>query len=340
MVAALVPFTLVGLARILAALQHSYKQGTCIETGEEVAIKLEHVSIDPSLLEEEVRTYQSLYGGPGIPKVHALEFECEYRAMIFDLLGPSLEDLFNFCSRKFSLKTVLMLADQLIDRLSYIHGMDVIHRDIKPDNFLMGVGKLGNQVYVTDLGLSTESRDFQLKDVDDPADAQVEEFDDPADVQLEDVDIPARKPNLIGTAYYASINGHLGVGKFVLHLFVSFRLLTFKVQHFCDDLESLGYMLIYFILGSLPWKGLKAANKKEEAEMILERKRTISTQDLCKGLPQEFAAYFDYIRSLPQKAKPDYSFLRKRFRDLFTREGFEYDNVYDWTILKYLIANQ
>ncbi|KAL8784706.1 MAG: hypothetical protein Q9213_003802 [Squamulea squamosa] len=201
----------------------------------------------------------------------------------------------------FSLKTVLMLADQLIDRLSYIHLKDVLHRDIKPENFLMGVGKLGNQVYVTDLGLATEPGDVQVKDISDPN----------------------QKLNLIGTAYYASINGHLGV-----------------VQSYCDDLESLGYMLVHFKLGSLPWKGLKAANKKEKAAIILERKRAISTQDLCEGLPDEFRAYFDYIRALPANEKPNYSFLRKNFHDLFTRHGFEYDNVYDWTILKYLIANQ
>ncbi|KAL8773208.1 MAG: hypothetical protein Q9209_001884 [Squamulea sp. 1 TL-2023] len=274
---------------------------TCIKTGEEVAIKLEYVSIYPSLLEGEFDTYRSLAGGPGIPNVRGMEEECDFRAMIFDLLGPSLEDLFNFCRRKFSLKTVLMLADQLLDRLSHIHLKDVIHRDIKPENFLMGVKKLGNQVYVTDLGLATEPGDVQVKDISDPN----------------------QKLNLIGTAYYASINGHLGV-----------------MQSYCDDLESLGYMLVHFMLGSLPWKGLKAANKKEKAAMILERKRAISTQDLCEGLPKEFRAYFDYTRALPADEKPNYSFLRKNFQDLFVREGFEYDNVYDWTILKYLIANQ
>ncbi|KAL8808338.1 MAG: hypothetical protein Q9182_000158 [Xanthomendoza sp. 2 TL-2023] len=275
--------------------------GTSIETGEEVAIKLEHVTIDPSFLEDEVSAYEKLAGGPGIAKVHSLEWECEYRAMIFELLGPSLEDLFNFCDRKFSLKTVLMLVDQLLDRLDYIHSKGLIHRDIKPDNILMGVGKLGNQVYVTDLGLMIEPQGGPSDTVNDPT----------------------WKPRLIGTAHYASIDGHLGVA-----------------QCFGDDLESLGYMLVYFISGSLPWSGLKIKDKKEEAEMILKQKRAISTHDLCEGLPMEFVSYFDYIRSLPFNEKPDYAFLRKNFHKLFTREGFEYDNVYDWTILKYLIAKE
>ena len=83
--------------------------------------------------------------------------------MVFDLLGPSLEDLFNLCRRKFSLKTVLMLADQLIRRLEYIYSKWVLHPDVKPENFLMGVGKHGNQVFVTDLGLATERRDALVK---------------------------------------------------------------------------------------------------------------------------------------------------------------------------------
>ena len=122
-------------------------------------VGIEHVSIDPSLLKGEADTYRSLSGGAGIPQVYAYETECEYNAMVFNLLGPSLEDLFNFCGRKFSLKTVLMLADQLILRLRYIYSKSVIYRDIKPENFLIGVGKHGSQVYVTDLGLATERRD-------------------------------------------------------------------------------------------------------------------------------------------------------------------------------------
>ena len=112
-----------------------------MNTGEEVAIKIEHKSIDPSLLKQEVKLYESLAGGVGIPTVYWFLWENNYCAMVFELLGPSLEDLFNYCDRQFSLKTVLMMADQLISRLQYIHSKNVIHRDIKPENFLMGTGK-------------------------------------------------------------------------------------------------------------------------------------------------------------------------------------------------------
>ena len=166
-------------------------QGTHVDSGDEIAIKLEHISVDPSLLEQEAEIYRSLCGGVGIPRVHAYVTECEYNAMVFDLLGPSLEDLFNFCSREFSLKTVLMLVDQLICRLQYIHSHGIIHRDIKPENCLMGVRKQGNQVYVTDLGLATERR------------AAHENANSGRSLH----------PKLLGTARFASINGHLGTGK-------------------------------------------------------------------------------------------------------------------------------
>lgn len=105
-------------------------------------------------------------------------------------------------------------------------------------------------------------------------------------------------------------------------------------------MESLGYVILYFIRGSLPWQGLKATSKKQKSELILEKKETITTKDLCDGLPKAFAAYFDYVRSLGFEDKPRYSYLRRIFSDLFIREGFEYDHVFDWTILKYLIATR
>lgn len=101
-----------------------------------------------------------------------------------------------------------------------------------------------------------------------------------------------------------------------------------------DDLESLGYILVYFCRGQLPWQGIRARTKKEKYDKIMEKKMTTPADALCRGLHQEFAIYLNYVRSLRFDDKPDYSYLRKLFRDLFVREGFQYDYVFDWTIRK------
>ena len=98
---------------------------------------------------------------------------------------------------------------------------------------------------------------------------------------------------------------------------------------------SLGYVMLYFCRGSLPWQGLKAATKKQNYDRIMEKKMTTPTEVLCRGFPNEFAIYLNYTRSLRFDDKPDYSYLRKIFRDLFVREGFQYDYVFDWTVYKY-----
>ncbi|KAL2186167.1 kinase-like protein [Thermothelomyces heterothallicus CBS 203.75] len=263
--------------------------GTDLELGEEVAIKLTHVRDNPEVLQSEKETYEALSGAVGIPQVRWFGQECDYYALIYDLLGPSLEHLFNYCGRKFSLKTILLIADQAISRIQYIHSKGFLHRDIKPDNFLMGIGKQGNTLYTIDFGLAKE-----FSDVERHKNAE---------------GLP-----LGGTTRYASINNHNG-----------------RQQSWGDDLESLGYVFVYFARGSLPWQGLKAAADEKEKK-IKEKKESLSGEALCDGfLPREFATYIDYTRSLGFHDRPDYSYLRGLFRHLFHAKGFKHDNVFDWT---------
>ncbi|KAL9242101.1 hypothetical protein vseg_016136 [Gypsophila vaccaria] len=270
--------------------------GKNVQNEEEVAIKLENAKTKHPQLCYESKLYRIFQGGTGIPNVRWYGIYGEYNALVMDLLGPSLEDLFNFCGRKFSLKTVLMLADQMIRRIEFIHCKSFLHRDIKPDNFLMGLRKRANQVYSIDFGLAKKYRD--------PTTRQ---------------HIPYREnKSLTGTARYASMNTHLGIE-----------------QSRRDDLESLGYVLMYFLRGSLPWQGLKAGTKKQKYEKISEKKVNTTIEVLCRGYPTEFASYFHYCRSLRFDDKPDYSYLKRIFNDLFIREGFQLDYLFDWTILDY-----
>jgi serine/threonine protein kinase len=159
----------------------------------------------------------------------------------------------------------------------------------------MGLGKEANVVYVIDFGLAKKYRDHKTH-----------------------IHIPYREnKNLTGTARYASIHTHLGIE-----------------QCRRDDLESLGFVLMYFNRGSLPWQGLRAATKKQKYQKISDRKVSTSINELCKNFPTEFATYLRYCRSLKFDDRPDYAYLRGLFRDLYLREGFLDDRVFDWTLLK------
>lgn len=227
----------------------------------------------------------------GIPFVRYYGVEDGYNIMIMDLLGPSLEDLFNYCKRHFSLKTVLMLADSLISRIEYVHSKSFIHRDIKPDNFAIGLGKKSNTVFIIDFGLAKRYRNPQTH-----------------------VHIPYKEnKHLTGTPRYASLNNHLGIE-----------------QSRRDDLESLGYVMMYFLRGSLLWQGLKAANRTQKYQKIMERKIRVSFEELCRGYPDEFRQYFEYCRALRFDDKPDYFFLKRLFKDVMAREHYINDGIFDW----------
>ncbi|KAL3825176.1 hypothetical protein ACJIZ3_021205 [Penstemon smallii] len=273
---------------------------THIDSFEIVAVKIENNKTKHPQLLYEAKLYNILQGGSGIPGTKWSGVDGEDNVLVLDLLGPSLEDLFVYCGRKFSLKSVLMLADQMITRIEFVHSKGFLHRDIKPDNFLMGLGRKANQVYIIDFGLAKRYRDSTTNR-----------------------HIPYREnKNLTGTARYASCNTHLGIE-----------------QSRRDDLESLGYVLLYFLRGSLPWQGLKAATKKQKYDKICEKKLSTPIEVLCKSHPVEFASYFHYCHSLTFDQRPDYGFLKRLFRELFTREGYEFDYIFDWTILKYQQAS-
>jgi len=92
--------------------------------------------------------------------------------------------------------------------------------------------------------------------------------------------------------------------------------------------------MIYFVKGSLPWQGLKADNKRMKYDRISEKKISTSVEVLCHGLPAEFATFLTYCKSLHFEDKPDYGYLRKLLRNLFVKEGYKYDGIYDWTLMQ------
>jgi len=260
-------------------------------SGEEVAVKLESIKTRHPQLHFESKLYRVLQGGVGIPNIRWYGVEGNYNVLVMDLLGPSLEDLFNYCGRKFSLKTVLMIADSLLSRIEYVHAKNFIHRDIKPDNFLIGTGRRANWVYAIDFGLAKRYRHPKTR-----------------------MHIRYREhKHLTGTPRYASVNNHLGIE-----------------QSRRDDLESLGFVLLYFMRGSLPWQGLRANSKKQKYQKILEKKLATPFKTLCKNFPKEFCLYLEYCRQLRFEDKPDYHYIKKLFKDVMVREGYKYDGLYDW----------
>ncbi|TIB13783.1 hypothetical protein E3P77_01134 [Wallemia ichthyophaga] len=271
-------------------------EGTNLLNSQTVAIKFEPRKSDAPQLRDEYRSYKILANSPGIPQVYYFGQEGLHNILVIDLLGPSLEDLFDMCSRKFSIKTVVMTAKQMISRVQSIHERNLIYRDIKPDNFLIGRPntKNGSTVHVIDFGMAKQYRDPKTKQ-----------------------HIPYReRKSLSGTARYMSINTHLG-----------------REQSRRDDLESLGHVFMYFLRGGLPWQGLKAATNKQKYEKIGEKKQLTPIKELCEGYPEEFGIYLNYVRKLGFEETPDYDFLRDLFTKVLKNSGQVEDGVYDWMLI-------
>ncbi|KDQ33488.1 hypothetical protein PLEOSDRAFT_1061144 [Pleurotus ostreatus PC15] len=271
-------------------------EGTNLLNSQTVAIKFEPRKAEAPQLRDECRSYRILAGCTGIPQIYHFGQEGLHNILVIDLLGPSLEDLFDMCGRKFSIKTVCMAARQMLTRVQTIHEKNLIYRDIKPDNFLIGrPGTKGaNIVHVVDFGMAKQYRDPKTKQ-----------------------HIPYReRKSLSGTARYMSINTHLG-----------------REQSRRDDLEALGHVFMYFLRGSLPWQGLKAATNKQKYEKIGEKKQTTPIKELCEGFPEEFSIYLNYVRKLGFEETPDYDFLRELFAKVMKNNNDVDDGVFDWNEL-------
>ena len=186
-----------------------------------------------------------------------------------------------------------MIAYQMISILQYIHNKHIIHRDIKPDNFVVGLNEKNGDLFLLDFGLAKKYRSSKT----------MKQY-------------PYIKKNkLTGTARYASIHA-----------------LEEMEQSRRDDLEGAGYVLMYFLRGNLPWMGIKIKSKEDRIKKILDKKKEISPEELCKNYPDEFREFIEYCRNLEYTEEPNYEKFKNKFYNLVQNKLEEnFDYIYDWT---------
>ena len=252
--------------------------GSCIETNELVAIKVEQKKILKPLLETEAFFLYSLRGF-GIPEVLSFGRLKNYNVLVEPLLDKSLFDIFNENRRRLQLADICMIGMQVIERIQWVHSKNIVHRDIKPDNFLIGRTD-PNVIYLIDFGLSKKFKSSTTG----------------KHIRF------GFTGKLTGTVRFASANALRG-----------------GEQSRRDDLESIGYMIIYFMRGKLPWQEVKGNKKIERYLKIYKMKKNVSPEDLCKSLPKQMVEYMRYVKHLEFEQDPDYHYLRNLFKSILKR---------------------
>ena len=267
-------------------------QGINIISKELVSIKIENSISANNFLESEAY-YLFTLKGFGIPNLISYGKSGKYNILVEELLGPSLKEISKLEQIKngFPIKDICMIALQGLDRLEYIHSKNIIHRDIKPQNFLIG-RKDATIIYLIDYGLVKKYKSSRT--------GKFIKF--------------TNLGKIYGSMAYSSINANLGYE-----------------QCRRDDLESFGYMLVSLVKKGLPWMKIRIKNNQQEKVIEVGKlKKWIYVEKVCEGLPEEFIDYINYSRKLEFEQEPNYNYLRNLFTLILIKENQKNDLKFFW----------
>ena len=266
-------------------------EGNIIDDGGKVAIKVEKKNlIKKSALESEAFLLKDLKD-IGIPEVLSYGLVKNYRVLIEPLLGKDLFSLYIQNGMYFPLEDICLISIQILERIQYVHSRYIIHRDIKPDNFLIGK-KDPNIIYLVDFGLSKKYR---------------------SSITKKHVKFSLTK-KLTGTVRFSSPNALRG-----------------GEQSRKDDLISIGYMIIFFMKKELPWQRIRAKNDIERITKVYINKKQLKPEILCESLPEEMTEYIKYVYNLEFEQNPDYKYLKGLFQTILKKKKLDCDNlIFSW----------
>jgi serine/threonine protein kinase len=274
---------------------------SCInnKTNELYACKVEKPNIENPQLINEYKILSALKNCQFYPKCYKFCSSPHGNLLVLDFLGPNLEKIMsNLPNKRYSMKSTLMIMAQCLERLKEIHDKGIIHRDMKPENLVIGYKGKEKNIYLIDFGLSKsiigEKKNFNLLSI-------------------------KKEKIVVGTVRYISMNTHLG-----------------NEQYKKDDLESLAYIMVYFIKGELPWQNIKAKSRKEKYSKIYQLKKKMVPNELCNFLPEEMKTFLNYILNLSVKVKPDYSKLMNLINNLMNKYSYCNDLQFDWCSTSFL----